>query len=58
MMMHFDTNQAQVDDLNLDQFFLDNFKDTEMEVDDLTPPAKNTQSLFDSDIDTEFSLIV
>ena len=56
--MHFDTNQAQVDDLNLDQFFLDNFKDTEMEVDDLTPPAKNTQSLFDSDIDTEFSLIV
>ena len=28
-----------------------------MEVDNFTPPKKNTQSLFDSDIDTEYSPI-
>ena len=58
MMMHFDTNQARVDPLNLDPFFMD-FEENEMEVDDLSPPRKNTQSIFDRDeIDTEFSLIV
>lgn len=41
MMMHFDTNQARVDPLNLDPFFMD-FKENEMEVDDLSPPRKNT----------------
>ena len=56
--MHFDTNQARVDPLNLDPFFMD-IQDNEMEVDDFSPPSKNTQSIFDrDDIETEFSLMV
>ena len=56
--MHFDTNQARVDLLNLDPFFMD-IQDNEMEVDDFSPPSKNTQSIFDRDeIETEFSLMV
>ena len=39
--MHFDTNQARVDPLNLDLYLMD-FNDNEMEVDDFSPPSKNT----------------
>ena len=56
--MQFDSNQARVDPLNLDPFFM-GLKDNEMEVDDFSPPSKNTYSIFDRDeVDTEFSLIV